>query len=143
MQVLKKIISRCMHRVTCVLVAIIVVIMLFVQIASEQKRDYETAIRTFMQIEQLLAQNQEEFDDVLEEYRETCLHNAEAIAYLIEHNPSVIEDLEELKKIAQFMEVDEIHIFDDTGRIYAGTHPQYYDYTFDSGEQMIDRKSVV
>ncbi len=143
MQVLKKIISRCMHRVTCVLVAIIVVIMLFVQIASEQKRDYETATRTFMQIEQLLAQNQEEFDDVLEEYRETCLHNAEAIAYLIEHNPSVIEDLEELKKIAQFMEVDEIHIFDDTGRIYAGTHPQYYDYTFDSGEQMMFFKPML
>lgn len=34
------------------------------------------------------------------------------------------------------MEVDEIHIFDTTGRIYAGTHPEYYDYTFDSGEQM-------
>ena len=50
--------------------------------------------------------------------------------------PSVSEDMEELKRIAALMEVDEIHIFDKTGRIVAGTHPEYYDYTFDSGEQM-------
>lgn len=70
------------------------------------------------------------------EYSETCLHNAEAIAYIIEDDPTVLESVEELKNIAKFMEVDEIHIFDETGRIFTGTHPKYYDYTFDSGEQM-------
>ena len=34
------------------------------------------------------------------------------------------------------MEVDEIHIIDAAGEIVSGTHPQYYGYSFDSGEQM-------
>lgn len=42
----------------------------------------------------------------------------------------------ELRKIAEFMEVDEIHIIDAADEIVSGTHPQYYGYSFDSGEQM-------
>ena len=45
-------------------------------------------------------------------------------------------DLYELRKIAEFMEVDEIHIIDAAGEIVSGTHPQYYGYSFDSGKQM-------
>ena len=48
----------------------------------------------------------------------------------------MLGSIAKLKNIAELMEVDEIHIFDKTGRIYAGTHPQYYDFTFDSGDQM-------
>ena len=58
------------------------------------------------------------------------------IAYIIQEKPSILEDIEELKQIAAMVEVDEIHFFDKSGRIYAGTHPEYYDYTFDSGEQI-------
>lgn len=34
------------------------------------------------------------------------------------------------------MSIDEIHIFDKKGKIYSGTEPKYYGYSFDSGEQM-------
>lgn len=104
--------------------------------ANEQRQSYEGATGIFQQIEQLLVRNQEELEEIRVEYSETCLHNAEAIAYIIEDDPTVLESVEELKNIAKFMEVDEIHIFDETGRIFTGTHPKYYDYTFDSGEQM-------
>lgn len=133
---LKKMISRYMSWITCALAAIILIIIAYIQITNEHRQAYESAVRTFQQIEQLLEQNQEELEEVRKEYSETCLHNAEAIAYIIQNDPSVLESVEDLKGIAQFIEVDEIHIFDDTGRIYAGTHPEYYDYTFDSGEQM-------
>lgn len=136
MRTLKEIISRYMRLITCVLVAFLLVIIVYIQIENEQRQSYEGATGIFRQIEQLLIHNQEELNEIREEYRDTCLHNAEAIAYIIEEDPSVLESVDELKKIAQFMEVDEIHIFDDTGRIFTGTHPKYYDYTFDSGEQM-------
>ncbi len=48
----------------------------------------------------------------------------------------MLDSVEELKKIASMIEVDEIHIFDTTGCIISGTHPSYYGYTFDSGDQM-------
>lgn len=143
MRPLKKMISRYMRLITCMLVAIILIIIVYIQITNEQRQAYENAVRTFQQIKQLLEQNQEEFEEVRKEYSETCLHNAEAIAYIIQNNPSVLNNVEELKRIAQVMEVDEIHIFDDTGRIYAGTHPEYYDFTFDSGEQMMFFKPML
>ena len=51
--------------------------------------------------------------------------------------------MEELKEIAESVEIDEIHIFDSTGRIFAGTPPEYFDYTFDSGEQMMFFKPLL
>lgn len=41
-----------------------------------------------------------------------------------------------MRKIADLLQVDEIHVFDKNGRIYAGSMPKYYGYTMDSGEQM-------
>lgn len=136
MQTLRNIISRYMRSVTFVLVVVLLALILCIQIMREHKQAYQTATETFYQIEQLLEKNKAELAETKEAYRQTCLHNAEAIAYIIEGNPSVLNSVEELKKIAEMMEVDEIHIFDTTGRIYAGTHPEYYDFTFDSGEQM-------
>ncbi len=136
MQTLRNIISRYMRSVTFFLVITLLALILYIQIAHERRQAYETATETFYQIGQVLEKNQEELTETRASYRQTCLHNAEAIAYMIESNPSVLDSVEELKKIAALMEVDEIHIFDTTGRIYAGTHPEYYDFTFDSGEQM-------
>lgn len=136
MRTLKEIIGRYMRLITCVLVVFLLIIIVYIQIANEQRQSYEGATGIFQQIEQLLVRNQEELEEIRVEYSETCLHNAEAIAYIIEDDPTVLESVEELKNIAKFMEVDEIHIFDETGRIFTGTHPKYYDYTFDSGEQM-------
>ena len=84
----------------------------------------------------ILKENQEELDNIQEEYRNTCLNNAEAVGYIIQKNPSILEDTKELQKIAEYIEVDEIHIFDETGKMFMGTHPQYFGYTFDSGEQI-------
>lgn len=143
MQTLKTIISRYMQLITCALVAATLAVVVYIQLSGAQRQAYENATRTFAQIEQLLVQNQEELDRIQEEYSRSCLHNAQAIAYIIQNAPTILESVEELKKIAEFMEVDEIHIFDDSGRIYAGTHPEYYDYTFDSGEQMMFFKPML
>lgn len=143
MRTLKNIISRYMMLLTCILVAAILAVIIFLQVVTEQRQARENAERTLYQIEQLLIQNQEELREIEKEYSETCLHNAEVIAYIIQNDPSVLESIGELKKLAEYVEVDEIHIFDETGRIYAGTHPQYYDFTFDSGEQMMFFKPML
>lgn len=136
LKTLKQIISQYMRLLTFILVVLILNVIIYIQVMSEQRQAYENAVRTFRQIEQMLASNQEEIEEVTAQYSETCLCNAEAIAYIIQNDPSVLNSTEELKNIAQLIGVDEIHIFDDTGRIYAGTHPEYYGFSFDSGEQI-------
>ncbi len=136
MQTLNRIISRYMRIITLTLVFILLIIIGSMEIAKEQRNASENAAGAFRQIEQTLRRNEEELREIGLEYSETCLYNAEAIAYMIQNNPSAQESTEELKRIAEFMEVDEIHIFDASGCIIAGTHPEYFGFTFDSGEQM-------
>ncbi len=143
MYTLQKIISRKIYQIIGIMVAVILVIVLYLEITNEKRLAQENATRTFLQMEQILEKNQRELEEIQEEYRQTCLHNAETIARIIEGDPDVLDSVEELKKIAASVEVDEIHIFDKTGRIYAGTHPQYYDFTFDSGEQIMFFKPML
>lgn len=133
---LRQIINQYMQLLTVIMAVIILNVIIYVQIVNEQRQAYENATRTFYQIEQMIESNQEEIEEVVAQYSETCLSNAEAIAYIIQKDPSVLDSVEELRNIARLIGVDEIHIFDKTGRIYAGTHPEYFDLTFDSGEQI-------
>lgn len=143
MKPLKKIISRYMNLVTLILISFLTIVIVYVQLDDTHQQAYNDAIMTFQQIEQVLEQNNAELAETKEEYSQTCLYNAQAIAYLIQAKPSVLDSVDELRRIAVFMEVDEIHIFDKTGRIFAGTHPEYFDYTFDSGEQMMFFKPML
>lgn len=136
MRTLSSIISRYMRIVMLVLIVAFLAIILYFQMANARQQAYQQAEETFHQIEQVLGENSEELIDVQRVYRRTCQHNAEVIAYITEENPSVLESIDELKRIAEMVEVDEIHIFDTAGRIFTGTHSEYYGFTFDSGEQM-------
>lgn len=90
----------------------------------------------FVQIHNLIEKNEKESDRALKEFSETSLRRAKLVSYVIEHYPEIESDIRELEKLAATMEVDEIHLFDTSGKIYFGTHPEYYDFTFQSGIQM-------
>ena len=133
MRKLKNIIRSYMRNVTIIMAIMILAAIAFIEVKYEQKRARESAALMFEQMAQVLAENQKDLLEEQEEYTRTCLHSAEIIAYIIEDNPVVVESKEELRRIAEMEEVDEIHIFDNSGRIVAGTHPEYYGYSFDSG----------
>ena len=136
MRTLKNLISTYMYKVAFSLVAVILIMLVYIQVITEQRRASEDADRTFLRIESVLEENQRELEEIQEEYKQTCLHNAETVARIIEGDPSVLKSVKELKRIAESVEIDEIHIFDTTGRIFTGTHPEYFNLTFDSGEQI-------
>lgn len=132
-----------MYRITFFLVTVILIIMFIYQLVNERRLAYENATETLSQIEQVLVENQTELEEVQKEYRQTCLYNAETIARIIQGDPDVLNSVKELKKIATFVQVDEIHIFNKKGKIFTGTHPKYYNYSFDSGEQMMFFKPML
>lgn len=90
----------------------------------------------FRQVSTLIRENQNELDTALEDFSNTSLRRAKTASYVVEHYPEIETDIHELKKLADILEVDEIHLFDLSGEIYFGTHPEYYHFTFQSGEQM-------
>ncbi len=136
MKNLQKMIVGYMVRVTLIMVVVIFLLSTGVQMLNEQSQARDGANIVFYQIEHMLEENNQELVEIEEEYRQTCINNAIGIAYLIQYRPEVLDSVEEFKKIAEFTEVDEIHIFDKTGTIVMGTHTQYFGLTMDSGEQI-------
>lgn len=133
---LKKIIISRLQRTAILLAVLVLPIAAFLQVFMLQNEARDNAHAAFQQIRQILDENTRELANVEAEYRQTCLLNAESIAYMIRCNPEILNDIEEFHRIAIMLEVDEIHIFDKTGRIFTGTHPEYYGFTFETGEQI-------
>lgn len=136
MKSLKQIINRYIRSAAIVMALVILVVIAFAEILIEQGRVEDTAAGTFVRLEQIIEENENELKQVKEKYDKTCLHDAEAIAFLLQKDPEATNDTLKLKKYANLLEFDEIHIFDETGTIVSGTNPEYYGYSFSSGEQM-------
>lgn len=143
MKTLKEIIRRSLLTITTFLSIFLLFVIVSIQIFNEQNRVYENSTRTLTQIDLILDENESDLTDIVHTYAQTCLLHAESISYILEKDPSLIENTAELKKIAAFTEVDEIHIFDQSGTIVAGTTPKYYGLSFDSGEQMMFFKPML
>ena len=136
MPTLKQLINSYLYKIAFSLVFFILVIASAIQLKVTHDRTHDEASRSLAQIEQIIIKNQKELEVIQEDYKKSCLLNAKVVSRLIEASPASFYDIEALKEIATHLEIDEIHIFDNTGRIVSGTVPQYYGYTFSSGEQI-------
>ena len=83
----------------------------------------------------VLDKNDQSEEELIESLKDDYIVRAKAVSYIVDAKPQVENDVEELQKIAKLMSVDEIHLFDETGRITSGSVPKYFGYSFDSGTQ--------
>ena len=83
-----------------------------------------------------LDQNEKEAEKERENLKEQCFIRAKAIAYILQDRPQVTGDQQEMEKIARLLQVDEFHLFDTKGNLYAGSEPKYFGLNFNSGQQM-------
>lgn len=120
---------------TVVLVLAILIEMQITWVLTKNGAEKST-ILLLNQIETILNDNEKDEKERTEELKDTYIAYARSVAYILDATPELIEDIDELDKIAELQQIDEIHIFNETGTIIAGTVPAYYGYSFDSGEQM-------
>ena len=106
MKTLKEIIRRYMAVISLIVMVVILAIIGSIETFNEQKRAVDSATQIFHQIGQTLKENEEEIEEIREEYSRTCLNNVEMIAYLLQIDPSAVNDIEGLKQIAEFMDVE-------------------------------------
>lgn len=133
---IKHIVLRDLSRIAFSGILLVLILTMIAMLFYDQWEAERDAKARFFEIEQMLQDSQAELRELEIAYRHTCLNNAAVISYIVEKDPAVLDDLKQLRQLAEDLEVDEIHFFDHTGRIFAGTKPEYYDFTFDSGEQM-------
>ena len=90
MKSLKQIINRYIRSAAIVMALVILVVIAFAEILIEQGRVEDTAAGTFVRLEQIIEENENELKQVKEKYDKTCLHDAEAIAFLLQKDPEAI-----------------------------------------------------
>ena len=125
------------------LVLIIVVSMLvslalnyYTRVKSAYGDELDNSQKLFWQIRQILKENEEDTEIARADFEQICLVRAKAAAYLVKYHPEMLDDQTEMKKVAGILQVDEFHIFDKDGNLYAGSEPKYFGLNFNSGEQM-------
>lgn len=100
-------------------------------------RNFDRTSRVLLdQVENVIQKNHASEEDLIDSLKEDYMVRAKAVAYIVDAKPEVENDVNELRKIATLISVDEVHLFNTEGYIYSGTNPEYYGYNFDSGEQM-------
>lgn len=133
---MKKRIAVRLCMVIIVSMCAVMILNYYLQVKSAKEVMATNSALRFNQIGEILEKNDAEMEILRGNLQEDYFIRARAAAYIVQNNPDVIGDLEETRKVAALLQIDELHFFDTEGRLFAGTDPQYYDYTFYSGEQM-------
>lgn len=108
----------------------------YLQIKSAKEAMFSNAELRINQVKEILEKNDAEIIKLRRSLEEDYFIRAKAAAYIAQNQPEIIGDLKETRKIASLLQVDELHFFDTEGRLFAGSEPKYFNYTFESGEQM-------
>jgi len=108
----------------------------FLLSGANKSRAYEASELLIEQVGSIIDNNEELTKTLVGSLKEDYITRAKSIAYLLECEPEITDDRDELSHISKLISVDEINIFDTTGTIVSGTVPKYYGYSFDSGEQI-------
>ncbi len=105
----------------------------FHSLESQQFHTFQTKTD---QIVHTLEMNQEELAIIRENLDEDYLTRAKAAAYVLDQEDELSLDVEEMKYLANLLNVDEVHVIDENGIIVAGSVSQYI------GIDMADHKQT-
>jgi len=82
-----------------------------------------------------IAINNKNLREIRRESDANALAKVRAFAHMLEMNPALVGDYEELEKIRLLLAVDELHIIDERGILFSGTVKEYYNYDMASDPQ--------
>lgn len=115
---------------------LIFLLSLYLQVESAKEVAYDNSIVSINQIAEILRQNDNEIELLKKDLAEDYFIRARAAAYIVQNYPAIVNDQKEMKRVAALLQTDEIHLFNKEGVLFSGSEPKYYNYTFNSGEQM-------
>lgn len=137
---MKRILQKVLWIIVMGFVLISLIFYYFLQTHNVKNEDVEYSGRLFQRIDNVLLTNEKDIEILKEGFRHDMLRKARVAAHILQHelghDKNYVYDADKLEKLLIMLDIDEVHIFDESGTIYSGTQPQYYGYSFDSGSQM-------
>lgn len=132
---MQKIFTRYLFGVVAVAFCAIMLAGWLVQSKNAERHMIDNSRLKLMQLSQTLKANDAELETLKESLDEDYLTRAQAFAYIIAQNPEVLESQAELEKIKVLLNVDELHVINEEGILYAGTIPKYFGMDFRNTDQ--------
>ena len=133
---MKQLLSKQLVIIIAVMLLPILVMNTVLHMKSAESTVREESHIKINQIEEILLENEEDMKALQAELGHVYTTRAKLAAYILQNHPDHVHHTEEIEKIAQLLEVDEIHVFDKKGVLYAGTSPMYYGMSMYDGEQI-------
>lgn len=99
-------------------------------------RAFREAEFLISETEKIIEENDMDRADLQSFIMTSNLEKARLAARMIDLQPSLEYDPEGLREFAKTIGVDQIHLFDPTGRLYSGTDEEYYGLTLQDGDQI-------
>lgn len=115
--------------------AVAIVALFGYQYYSSKKSCEGKARDQFAHIEQKMDSNEEEIARLTDSVGENNLAKSRAFADMLAHDPSILENDDNLVEICNRLMVRELHVIDEKGIITNSTVPAYIGFDMNSGEQ--------
>ena len=139
----QKIFTRYISYVVAVALLAILALNWGLQGRNARKQMVQNSALKLGQISQTIDNNEVELRNLKESLSEDYLTRAYAFAYIIEQNPSVLDSQQELERIAELLNVDELHVIDENGILFAGSIPLYFGMDFHTTDQTKEFLSIL
>ncbi len=92
----------------------------------------------FWQIEKVAENNEKANAQPDEVTSQSCIYRAKAAARIMKDEPKLIRSKDDMQDLADMLQANELHVFNDYGQLVAGTMPQYCGITFNSNDGLVD-----
>lgn len=121
--------------VTLCAMLVIMVFNYFIETRSRYNTAKIVAEYKLEQLEQTLEKNREDIKELEKSLAEDYITRAHAFAYIIKENKFLLNNLFEMNKVKDLLNVDELHVINQDGILAYGTVPRYYGMDFSETEQ--------
>lgn len=123
---------------SCIMLVALFVFIIFsfiIQTYSAQSEEKANSSEKLALVQEKIISNNQKAEELEEEFGNEALIKTKAFSYMIELDPSIIENYEKMQEIAELLDVDEVHVTDEKGILYWGNIKDYYGFDFASGDQ--------
>ncbi|MDR1735712.1 MAG: response regulator [Oscillospiraceae bacterium] len=109
----------------------------FVQTASADREINANLEFMLSEVERIVSDNQSSLAEIRAETDKEYIEKTRAVAEMIRLSPDIAMDFDELCRIRDLIEVDEIHIIDENGILVCGTTPHTWNLDFATNAQTL------
>lgn len=140
---MQKIFARYISYIISIVLLVILALNWGLQGRNARAQMVQNARLKLGQISRTLDSNEVELESLKESLDEDYLTRAYAFAYILEQNPDIVNSQSEMDRVATLLNVDELHVIDENGILFAGNVPLYFGMDFHSTEQTSEFLSIL